>query len=50
MALFLISLFNVQSDMEDPFDQIGLDDIKLDAFRFKIIDNSAANPDTKITV
>lgn len=30
----LISLYNVQVDMENPFDQIGLDDIKLDEFHF----------------
>jgi predicted membrane chloride channel (bestrophin family) len=34
-GFILISLFNVQDDMEDPFDQIGLDDIKLDTFEFR---------------
>jgi hypothetical protein len=29
----LISLYNVQSQMENPFDQIGLDDIQLQNFR-----------------
>lgn len=31
----LISLYNIQDDMEYPFDHQGLDDIKLDAFQFK---------------
>ena len=31
----LISLYNIQDDMEYPFDQQGLDDIRLDDFRFK---------------
>jgi len=39
-GFILISLYNVQADMEDPFDQIGLDDIKLDDFGFKKIDRS----------
>ena len=30
---FLISLYNIQDHMEHPFDQDGLDDIKLDEFR-----------------
>jgi len=30
----LISLYNVQSALENPFDQIGLDDIKLEEFHF----------------
>ena len=34
-GFILISLFNVQDDMEDPFDQIGLDDIKMDTFEFR---------------
>jgi hypothetical protein len=33
-GFILISLYNVQVDMENPFDQIGLDDIQLDEFRF----------------
>jgi hypothetical protein len=33
-GFILISLFNVQTQMENPFDQIGLDDIQLDEFRF----------------
>ena len=33
-GFILISLYNVQSAMEDPFDQIGLDDIKLEEFHF----------------
>lgn len=31
----LISLYNIQDDMEYPFDHKGLDDIKLDSFRLK---------------
>lgn len=31
----LISLYNIQDDMEYPFDHKGLDDIKLDSFRIK---------------
>ena len=34
-GFILISLYNVQYDMEDPFDQIGLDDIKLEEFHFE---------------
>ena len=34
-GFILISLYNVQKDMEDPFDQIGLDDIRLEDFGFK---------------
>jgi len=34
-GFILISLFNVQDDMEDPFDQIGLDDIKMNEFEFR---------------
>jgi hypothetical protein len=31
----LISLYNLQNDLENPFDQIGLDDIKLETFLFQ---------------
>lgn len=34
-GFILISLYNVQDAMEDPFDQIGLDDIKLEEFHFE---------------
>jgi len=34
-GFILISLFNVQDEMEHPFDQKGLDDIRLSEFRFK---------------
>jgi len=30
----LISLYNLQDLIEDPFDQMGMDDIKLDEFEF----------------
>jgi hypothetical protein len=30
----LISLFNIQDQMEYPFDQVGMDDIKLEIFKF----------------
>ncbi|MEZ7830576.1 MAG: hypothetical protein QMC06_03405 [Gammaproteobacteria bacterium] len=33
-GFILISLYNVQSALEDPFDQVGLDDIKLEEFHF----------------
>ena len=33
-GFILISLYNVQDAMENPFDQIGLDDIKLEEFHF----------------
>jgi hypothetical protein len=33
-GFILISLFNVQDQMEDPFDQKGLDDIRLAEFKF----------------
>lgn len=33
-GFILISLYNVQDHMENPFDQIGLDDIKLEGFHF----------------
>ncbi len=34
-GFILISLYNVQEHMEDPFDQVGLDDVKLEEFHFK---------------
>lgn len=34
-GFILISLYNVQDAMEDPFDQVGLDDIKLEEFHFQ---------------
>lgn len=40
-GFILISLYNVQSAMEDPFDQIGLDDIKLEEFYFSQKKSSA---------
>lgn len=33
-GFILISLYNVQDAMENPFDQVGLDDIKLEEFHF----------------
>jgi len=33
-GFILISLYNVQDHIENPFDQIGLDDIKLEEFHF----------------
>ena len=33
-GFILISLYNVQDHMEDPFDQVGLDDVKLEEFQF----------------
>lgn len=34
-GFILISLYNVQDALENPFDQIGLDDIKLEEFQFQ---------------
>ena len=34
-GFILISLYNVQTAMEDQFDQVGLDDIKLEEFHFE---------------
>lgn len=34
-TFILISLFNVQEQLENPFDQIGVDDVKLDMFDLK---------------
>ena len=34
-GFILISLYNLQDHIEDPFDQMGLDDIKLVEFKFK---------------
>ncbi|WOJ97740.1 hypothetical protein R0137_03990 [Congregibacter brevis] len=39
-GFILISLYNVQVQMENPFDQIGLDDIQLDEFRFRALEPS----------
>ncbi|MCB1672795.1 MAG: hypothetical protein R3F41_13875 [Gammaproteobacteria bacterium] len=33
-GFILISLYNVQDDLENPFDQIGLDDVNLEEFHF----------------
>lgn len=37
-GFILISLYNVQDAMENPFDQVGLDDIKLEEFHFEKIE------------
>lgn len=42
-GFILISLYNVQSAMENPFDQIGLDDIKLEEFHFSQSKSQAEN-------
>lgn len=34
-GFILISIYNVQSALENPFDQVGLDDIQLEEFHFK---------------
>lgn len=34
-GFILISLYNVQLQMEDPFDQVGLDDILMDEYSFR---------------
>ncbi|NKB32221.1 MAG: hypothetical protein GKR91_03910 [Pseudomonadales bacterium] len=43
-GFILISLYNVQDDMEDPFDQVGLDDIKLEEFHFAKEDSFLEKP------
>lgn len=43
-GFILISLYNVQKDMEDPFDQIGLDDIKLEEFHFNNASHRERSP------
>ncbi|MFT4888690.1 MAG: hypothetical protein ACJAY7_001848 [Pseudohongiellaceae bacterium] len=35
-GFILISLYNIQERMEDPFDQSGLDDIKVEEFSFEL--------------
>lgn len=35
-GFILITLYNIQERMEDPFDQSGLDDIKIEEFCFKV--------------
>ena len=34
-GFILISLYNVQDVLENPFDQVGMDDIKLEEFHYK---------------
>jgi hypothetical protein len=34
-GFILISLYNVQNALENPFDQVGLDDIKLEEFHYQ---------------
>jgi hypothetical protein len=43
-GFILISLYNAQDDMEDPFDQVGLDDIKLEEFQFAKSDSLLEKP------
>lgn len=43
-GFILISLYNVQDAMENPFDQIGLDDIKLEEFYFHKSESLLENP------
>ncbi|MEM1188272.1 MAG: hypothetical protein AAGA95_03360 [Pseudomonadota bacterium] len=40
----LISLFNVQKQMENPFDQVGLDDIHLKEFHFHVEPHGSLPP------
>ena len=35
ISFILISLFNVQEQIEDPFDQDGMDDIKLENYELE---------------
>jgi hypothetical protein len=48
-GFILISLYNVQMQMENPFDQVGLDDIKLNEYRFQPLDGGAAEADARPT-
>ena len=43
-GFILISLYNVQTAMEDQFDQVGLDDIKLEEFHFEKTRSCFRNP------
>lgn len=43
-GFILISLFNVQMQMENPFDQVGLDDIQLREYAFTPIDQHLLKP------
>ncbi len=46
-GFILISLYNVQERMENPFDQIGLDDIKLEEFYFQKAESLSPIPDSQ---
>jgi len=37
ISFFLITLFNVQAQIENPYDQIGMDDIKLEVYKMDYI-------------
>ncbi|MCG8414089.1 MAG: hypothetical protein MI746_07705 [Pseudomonadales bacterium] len=39
-GFILVTLYNIQERMEDPFDQSGLDDIKIEEFDFRLPTNS----------
>ncbi|GAB5413649.1 MAG: hypothetical protein Cons2KO_12520 [Congregibacter sp.] len=47
-AFVLISLYNVQTQMENPFDQVGLDDIKLGEYAFKPIERVVLPKKSKV--
>lgn len=42
-GFILVTLYNIQERMEDPFDQSGLDDIKIEEFSFKLPNNPYKN-------
>jgi len=42
-GFILMSLYNLQEHIEDPFDQMGLDDIKLVEFQFRESESPVAN-------
>lgn len=43
-GFILISLYNVQTQMENPFDQVGLDDIQLTEFHFRVMEDGREAP------
>lgn len=46
-SLILVSLDNIQAHLEDPFDQIGVDDVRINAEKFvKRLEDLSASPGT----
>lgn len=44
-GFILVTLYNIQERMEDPFDQSGLDDIKIEEFDFRVPSRAKATHD-----